>query len=192
MENLIPSRVILLLFIIVNLFIAYGSNAVWTPISKKLVNGFYCVEAVLVTLFIIYDNVTTPLYDTLVAAIAGYFIIYLILALGYFSYIQWTVISPGKEYEAKIINEFVVMSERYVICCVFKDNYGKYSKAYIPIEQVFKEPENKEKDMTGLYKDWSVNGKLDRSYMKYQIDEEIKVKYKEYYTRQRNLIVDIA
>lgn len=192
MENLIFSRVVLLFFTIVNLFIAYGASAVWNPINKKFVNGFYGFEVTVLTLFIVYDNMTTPLNDTLTVAILGYAFVYLVLILGYFSYLQWTIVTPNKEYAAKIVNEYIVISGCYFISCNIKGNYGGNSNAYIPIEQVFKEPENKEKDITGLYKVWSVDGKLNRSYMKYQVDEEVKVKYKKYFTRHKYLVVDLV
>lgn len=192
MGDLIISRVVLLVFMLVNLFIGYGSKAVWHPISKKAVNVFFGAEFVLLTSYIIYDNITFPLFDTLFVAMIGYFFVYFVLILAYLSYAEYTKISMNEEYEAVVVYKYIIISEQYFICCNIIDNYGRYYEVYIPIEQMFKAPENKEKDMAGIYKEWSAYGYLCKEYMKYHINEIINVKYTKYITGKKYPIFEVV
>ncbi len=191
MENLILSRLVLLLFVAVNLFIGARSDSVWHPLNKKAVHCFFGTEVLLLTAYIIYDNLMTPPYCAMIFAVIGYLFVYFFWTISYLSYIFYTNISIDKEYDAEMLGEYVYIESNYYFCCKIKDDYGIYLTAYIPIEQILIVPQNKEKDISGMYKEWSADGEFRKDYMKYKMGDVIKVKYRGYICRQKYLIVTV-
>lgn len=101
MENLIESRVILGLLCLIHIFANYaGANgAVYGHINKGVLNGLIGAELLVVTAYIVYDNLCVPPYDGWTTAILGYFFVYGLICLTWLVFRIYTLLEEDKIYE---------------------------------------------------------------------------------------------
>lgn len=76
---------------LLNVFLLYGvSQGVFRgSFNKKLVNGLFITKFILLTGFIVYDNICSPPRDGWVLAIIGYALVYFII------FMVWLSIQPN-------------------------------------------------------------------------------------------------
>lgn len=102
MESIILSRVILGLVCVINLFIGYAGvkGFVKRTISKKAWISFLIVEVVLITAYILYDNLFVGCHpqDGWVVAILGYLFVYFMAFLAWYVYKDNTLLKKNEIY----------------------------------------------------------------------------------------------
>ena len=101
MEHYIQGRVILGLLCLVHLFLNYAAavGARRSPLNKKLLNGGILTELVLVTAYVIYDNIQTPPHDGWWYAIIGYIFVYGLIFMTWAVHCIYALLDENKVYE---------------------------------------------------------------------------------------------
>ena len=101
MENYIEGRVILGLLCLAHLFIIYAAarGARHSPLSKNVLNGAILTELVLVTAYVIYDNIQTPPYNGWMLAIVGYLFVYGLIFMTWAAHCIYALLDKNKVYE---------------------------------------------------------------------------------------------
>ena len=132
MENLIESRVILGILCLIHIFAIYGSKCPWGHVKGKVLNTIIITELVVVTAYIIYDNLQTPPYDGWFGAIVGYIIVYSLILMTWFAYGIFTVLDKDKVYEMTITHQVHFMNEDYFKGTVIKERSGVKITVLLP------------------------------------------------------------
>lgn len=114
MNGYIETRVVLGLIILLNLTIAYESNAVHRHISKRLWNGLFIVQAVAVTLYILLNDIVTPIQNADCMTIFGYIFVYFFMFIGWASWSPNTFLEPDTVYLMEPCDMFIYKNEHYV------------------------------------------------------------------------------
>lgn len=114
MNGYIETRVVLVLIILLNLTIAYRSNAVHRHISKRLWNGLFIVQAVAVTLYILLNDILTPIQNADYMTIFGYIFVYFFMFLGWASWLPNTFLEPDTVYLMEPCDMLIYKNEHYV------------------------------------------------------------------------------
>ena len=129
MENYIDGRAILGMLCFVHIFILYAIQCPWGPIKRKALNGIILTELVVVTAYIIYDNLQMPPHDWWFAII-GYLFVYGFICMTWIAYLVFTLLDEDKIYEMTITHHVHLMNEDYLEGFVYEGKY-KYS-VYLP------------------------------------------------------------
>lgn len=125
MENLIEGRVILGLLCLVHLFVNYaaGVGARHEPLSKKVLNGVILTELVVVTVYVICDNLQTPPHNGWLLAIVGYFFVYGLIFVTWILHCIYALLDQNKVY-AMTPQQFVPLyGGSYMKGTVEEDNH---------------------------------------------------------------------
>lgn len=115
MENFIESRVILGLLCLIHAFAVYAGagGAVQGHINKNGLKGFMLIELVVVTAYIVYDNLLTPPYNSWFVAILGYLLVYGLIFMTWASYGIYASLDKDKIYEMTISSQVRLMNKDY-------------------------------------------------------------------------------
>ncbi len=157
MENYIESRVILGLLILIHAFVSYPSSNSCGHINRKLLNGFFVTELIVVTCYIIYDNLQTPPHDGWFLAIVGYLVVYALIFMTWVSYFIYTQLEENEVYEMTISQHVRLMHVDYFKGTILKDNRAiEVLLPYLPELDISDKANRKQKVMfdrviRGLY-----------------------------------------
>ena len=120
--EIIGSRVILGVLIVIHLFACHASGASLGHINRKVLNGVILTELIAVTVYIIYDNLQTPPRDGWTLAIIGYLLVYGLIMTTWANYYIYTVLDENKVYEMTISDRVSFMNNDYFRGTVIDDN----------------------------------------------------------------------
>ena len=120
--EIIGSRVILGVLILIHLLACHASGTSLGHISRKVLNGVILTELVAVTVYIIYDNQQTPPRDGWTLAIIGYLVVYGLILTTWTSYYIYTVLDEDKVYEMTISDRVSFTDSDYFRGTVIDDD----------------------------------------------------------------------
>lgn len=115
MEQYIESRVILGLLCLIHLFLSYAGStgACHGHINRKALNYTVLAELILVTAYVIYDNLQTPPYNGWFIAIVGYVFVYGMICMTWATYCIYALLDKDKAYEMTINSHVRLQNEDY-------------------------------------------------------------------------------
>jgi len=121
MENMIEARVILGILCFIHLFLGYAgaSGAVHSLVNKKVLNGLILTELILVTVFVVFDNLQTPPHDGWPLAILGYLFVYGLIVATWWVYNFYTFLKKDKIYEMTIDSRVRFSNKDYLGGVIF-------------------------------------------------------------------------
>lgn len=122
MENIIESRAILGVLCFIHMIVNYAAQCPWGHIKRKVLDGIILTELVVVTAYIIYDNLQTPPYDGWLLAILGYIFVYGLIFMTWIMYGIFTIMDKDKTYEMTITHHVHFMNNDYLEGTIFEED----------------------------------------------------------------------
>lgn len=110
MEGYYVSRFVLFLVCLVCAFAIYGSQRIRFCINKKVYNRFFAVMFLLLTAYIVYDNVCCGLPEMWLLAILGYLFVYFWVLAVWDMYLPCTKLEADKVYKMTVIGSTCIES----------------------------------------------------------------------------------
>ena len=132
MENYIEGRVILGVLCLIHIFAIYGAKCPWGHVKGKVLNTIIITELVVVTAYIIYDNLQTPPYDGWFWAIVGYIFVYSLILMTWFAYGIFTLLDKDKIYEMTITHQVQFMNNDYFQGTIVQESSGVKVTVLLP------------------------------------------------------------
>ena len=112
MEGIIGGRLFLLAVFVLHLFLCYGCRNVYSVINRKVLNGVFTAELILITAFVIYDNIRALPQDWFLA-IVGYILVYGIIVTTWLAYSDYTLLEKEKIYLMSIKSKVSFLDTDY-------------------------------------------------------------------------------
>ena len=100
-ENYLWDRAFFFLIIFIHVLISYGSGTFRTHIPRKTLDMFFALEYIVLLCVAIYSCCTTPIRATWYVALAGYLLVFAIVAMSKSQLSQYVIV-PQKEYVMEI------------------------------------------------------------------------------------------
>ncbi|MBR5599429.1 MAG: hypothetical protein IKW39_05250 [Alphaproteobacteria bacterium] len=113
MENYIEGRVVLGVLCLIHLLFIFASQCPWGHIKAKVLDGIFLAELIMVTAYVMYDNMLAPPYIGWFWAIVGYLFVYALIVITWLVYGIFTLLDEDKVYEMKINQAVNIMSKDY-------------------------------------------------------------------------------
>lgn len=135
MEQCIESRVILGLLCLIHLFVSYAgsSGALRGHINRKVLNGVIIAELVVVTTYVVYDNLRVPPYVGWLVALLGYLFVYGLIYMTWAVYCVYALLDKDKVYEMTAVKRYNSMGGDYFTGTVIED--GHEIEVLMPLEE---------------------------------------------------------
>lgn len=133
MENIITSRAIFMWLVIFHLFVGYASRAARDHINRHLLNCIFIVELLVVTAFIIYDNVCNPIEGSAFWPIVGYLFVYFLI------WMTWFLYRPNAILDKNVAYKFVADKPVEFLGKKYMNGYAEVRSNLIPVLLPFDE-----------------------------------------------------
>ena len=102
----------------------------WGHMKNKVLDGIFLTELIVVTAYIIYDNIQAPPYNGWFWAIVGYLFVYAMIVITWLCYGIFALLDEDKIYEMKITHHVGIKNKEYFKGTV---SNGKYEhEVYLP------------------------------------------------------------
>lgn len=112
--EIIESRVILAIFCFIKILMGYGASAVNQPISRKMRNAVFIAELVIITAYIVYDNICYPPYSGWLLAIVGYVFVYAVMFMAWITYGIHSLLDVNTVYEMNVRKKVLFTDSAYL------------------------------------------------------------------------------
>lgn len=151
MEEYILSRQILIVLFCAQCLFTYFGSTFKANMTAKAYNAFFCIEAVLVTAYIVYACIAEPFYFDIVSAILGYTLVYGAILFSFLGLKHWTIV-PNKIYDfyPDHVKEWDNVDDG---CGGYIRESGKKIYVYVNDDELFKDG-NKKVPIKVKYREW--------------------------------------
>ena len=142
MGNFIEASTLLGYLCVVHLFLIYADamEVMRGAINRKVINCLFLAELFAVTIYVIVDNLQTPIQGSLFWAIVGYGVVYGLIFGTWKIYLAHNLLEKGKVYVMSIMSHALLNDESYVLGMIVTED-GKEVEVLLPYEEKYLSPE---------------------------------------------------